>query len=116
MHTTSDDPRRYRTQDEENAWLQRDPLTRFRQYLMDKGLLDANKVQDVEDQVKAEIQAGVERFEQQAAEYTDPMQIFDHHYAELPPHLIEQRAELLRELAADRGGGCGCLSLPWCRR
>jgi hypothetical protein len=32
----------------------------------------------------------------------DPLDMFAHHFAEIPPHLQEQRAELARELAAAR--------------
>jgi hypothetical protein len=35
------------------------------------------------------------------AAFTDPLHIFDHHYEELPPELIEQREELIRELRDD---------------
>jgi pyruvate dehydrogenase E1 component alpha subunit len=39
-HTTSDDPSRYRTSEHEQAWGQRDPLSRYRTYLTRKGLAD----------------------------------------------------------------------------
>ncbi len=45
--------------------------------------------------------AGIERFEQQMATFTDPELMFEHHYVELTPELIEQREEFRRELAAD---------------
>lgn len=36
-HTTSDDPTKYRTSDEEAAWAQRDPIARMRRYLEGRG-------------------------------------------------------------------------------
>lgn len=36
-HTTSDDPTKYRTSDEEKAWAQRDPIARMRIYLEGRG-------------------------------------------------------------------------------
>nr|WP_154923762.1 thiamine pyrophosphate-dependent dehydrogenase E1 component subunit alpha [Microbacterium testaceum] len=36
-HTTSDDPTKYRTSDEEKAWAQRDPIARMRTYLEGRG-------------------------------------------------------------------------------
>jgi len=41
-HTTSDDPRKYRSAKEEEEWLAKDPLIRFQSYLRKKGLLDDN--------------------------------------------------------------------------
>jgi len=88
MHTTADDPTKYRTEEEVKAWEQKDPLTRFRAYLEGKQLLDAS----VEAQVDEEIARGVERSE--ALPAPDPLGMFDQVYAELPAHLVAQRAEL----------------------
>jgi pyruvate dehydrogenase E1 component alpha subunit len=62
MHTTSDDPTRYRSEEESEVWLKRDPLVRFQKYLVDKGILDEVRIAECEEQVKAEIQAAIERF------------------------------------------------------
>ena len=43
MHTTADDPTRYREDTEVEAWWQRDPLVRFRKYLAAKGLWDDDR-------------------------------------------------------------------------
>ena len=40
-HTTSDDPTKYRTSDEEGAWAQRDPIARMRAFLRSRGASDA---------------------------------------------------------------------------
>src|SRR6184192_3921889 len=42
VHTTADDPTKYRTDEEVKFWEQKDPLTRFRAYLEKKKLLDAS--------------------------------------------------------------------------
>src|SRR5499426_564374 len=99
MHTTADDPTKYRAEEEVKAWEQKDPLTRFRAYLERKGLLDAS----VEDAADEEIARGVERFE--ALPAADPLGMFDHAYAELPPHAAAQRAEVAARLQASRGPG-----------
>ena len=39
-HTTSDDPTRYRSRDEEEAWRAKDPLSRLRALLTTEGLFD----------------------------------------------------------------------------
>lgn len=40
-HTTSDDPTKYRTSGEEEAWAQRDPIARMRVFLRGRGASDA---------------------------------------------------------------------------
>jgi pyruvate dehydrogenase E1 component alpha subunit len=42
-HTTSDDARKYRLEQELKEWEPKDPLIRFKAYLIDKGLLDDKK-------------------------------------------------------------------------
>jgi pyruvate dehydrogenase E1 component alpha subunit len=97
FHTTADDPSKYRSEEEVKAWERKDPLTRFRAYLETRQLLEAG----LEQQVDEEIAAAVRRFE--AAPPPDPLTVFDHVYAEMPPHLAAQRAELEARLRADGG-------------
>lgn len=40
-HTTSDDPTKYRTSEEEESWRRRDPIARMRTYLQQRGASDA---------------------------------------------------------------------------
>ena len=101
MHTTADDPTKYRAEEEVKAWEQKDPLTRFRAYLERKSLLDAS----VEEAVDEEIARGVERFEAQPA--PDPLGMFDHVYAELPAHAAAQRAEVAARLQASTATATG---------
>jgi len=95
VHTTADDPSKYRSEEEVKAWERKDPLTRFRAYLEQRKLLDDG----LEQQIDEEIAAAVRRFE--AAPPADPLVAFDHVYAETPPHLAAQRAELEVRLRAD---------------
>jgi pyruvate dehydrogenase E1 component alpha subunit len=92
VHTTADDPTKYRSEEEVRAWERKDPLTRFRVYLEKKNLLEDG----VEPQIDAEIAEAVRRFE--AVPPADPLTMFDHVYAELPPHLSAQRAEAAERL------------------
>jgi TPP-dependent pyruvate/acetoin dehydrogenase alpha subunit len=104
VHTTADDPKRYRTDDEVEEWSRKDPITRFQKYLKDRGLLDEAGIQAVEEAVKGEIQEAEERFARFTEKPVDPLVMFEHAYAELPPHLESQREELRRELEAGKGG------------
>jgi pyruvate dehydrogenase E1 component alpha subunit len=98
MHTTADDPKRYRSDEEVELWSKRDPLPRFQKYLMDKGLLTEAEVKAVESEVLDEIQAAVDHAEKQMETLGNPLDMFEHAYAELPLHLQEQKAQLAREL------------------
>ena len=99
MHTTADDPKRYRTDEEVEQWSKRDPLIRFDKYLLDKGLFSELQRNQVESEVLDEIQAAVDRAEKQMEALGDPMEMFDHAYADIPPYLKEQKAYLARELS-----------------
>src|SRR5438094_8187431 len=89
VHTTADDPTKYRSDDEVKAWEKKDPLTRLIPYLERKGLRTAG----LDAEIDAEIAAAVERFE--ATPPPDPITVFDHVYAERPPHLERERAEMM---------------------
>ncbi len=99
MHTTADDPRRYRTDDEVALWSHRDPLVRFEKYLTEKGLLNPEKVASTLEAVLSQIQAAVDGAEAQMKQLGYPLDMFDHVYAELPPHLADQKEALVRELS-----------------
>lgn len=100
MHTTADDPKRYRSDEEVERWSKRDPLPRFQKYLMDKGLLSEPEIEAVESEVLKEIQTAVDRAEKQMEALGNPMDMFEHTYAEMPPYLEEQKAQLAEELSA----------------
>ncbi|MEJ2169712.1 MAG: pyruvate dehydrogenase (acetyl-transferring) E1 component subunit alpha [Desulfobacterales bacterium] len=99
MHTTADDPKRDRTDEEVEQWSKRDPLIRFEKYLLDKGLLSEAQRSQVESEVLDEIQAAIDRAEKQMEALGDPMEMFDHAYADMPSYLKEQREFLARELS-----------------
>jgi pyruvate dehydrogenase E1 component alpha subunit len=96
MHTTADDPTKYRSEDEVREWEAKEPLPRFRRYLERKGLLDEATHAALEAEVDAEIRQSIERAE--ARMEPDLLHAFDHIYAERPPDLEAQRAELARDL------------------
>jgi pyruvate dehydrogenase E1 component alpha subunit len=99
MHTTADDPKRYRKDEELEEWSKRDPLSRFQKYLVEKGLLSQKEINSLEEEIKQEIKEAVAGYEKKQKEFGDPLLMFDHVFEELPPHLKEQREELSRELA-----------------
>jgi pyruvate dehydrogenase E1 component alpha subunit len=99
MHTTADDPTKYRSEEEVREWERKDPLTRFAEHLKKRNLLP----EGLEAEVDAEITAAVQRFE--AVGPADPLSVFGHVYAELPAHLAAQRDDLAAWLQAGRDPG-----------
>jgi len=91
-HSTSDDPTRYRAEEEVEAWRKKDPLKRLREHLAYLGLVDEASDARLEAELTEEIAAAVRAVE----ELPPPPRasLFDDVYAELPWHLREQRAEL----------------------
>ncbi len=102
MHTTADDPKRYRTDEEVQEWVKRDPIVRFETYLGSKGLLTEEAAKAVDEEVRAEVKAAEERWAKRIEGPLDPVTMFDGAFAELPPHLISQREELKREVEAQK--------------
>ena len=88
-HTTSDDPTKYRTSDEEAAWAQRDPIARMRAFLEGKGTAAS-----FFDDVDASAAAAAEDLRVRTLALTPPSadKIFDHVYSEPHPLIEEQRA------------------------
>src|SRR5262249_13806563 len=93
-HSTSDDPKAYRQEDEVEEWRRRDPIARLRRLLNARGLFtDADQAKPeaaIQDEIKQAVAA---------AEATPPPSLssmFDDVYAELPWHLREQCEFLLR--------------------
>ncbi len=96
VHTTADDPKRYRTDAEVEEWRGKDPILRFQKYLTSKSLLDEKAMAAEEESVQAEIQTAVDRAEEQMKGLGDPLLMFEHAYAEMPAYLNEQKEEFTR--------------------
>ena len=103
MHTTADDPKKYRTEDEVAEWMRRDPITRFEKYLRSRDILDDQKVQSVVEEIKTEINSAERRWAELVESGADPLEMFDNAYAELTPTLRAQRELLKGELEEKRG-------------
>jgi pyruvate dehydrogenase E1 component alpha subunit len=99
MHTTADDPKRYRSESEVQAWQKRDPLVRFERYLFSKSHLTQAKQEEIHAEIQTEIQRAVERAEKEMASMGAPLEMFDHLYAQMPPYLEKQRTSLGHELS-----------------
>lgn len=106
VHTTADDPTKYRDEEEVKEWEKKDPLPRFQNYLKEKGYLTDEDIEGLEEEIKAEIQEAVDKAETRMKELEDEaLSMFEHHYAEMPPYLEEQRQELKDELEKESDNG-----------
>lgn len=93
-HSTSDDPSRYRSQEEVDSWGKKDPIDRFRRHLVVSGLADDAYFAGVDEAIHAEISAAIADVE--GAPPPERATLFDDVYRDLPWHLREQRDALLR--------------------
>jgi pyruvate dehydrogenase E1 component alpha subunit len=98
-HTTADDPTKYRTDDELQSWLARDPIARYRAYLTGLGV-ETDFLRAVDEEA-ADIADDARR--RTLALTPPPLDaIFDNVYAE-PHPLIEQQRQWLHGYEASLG-------------
>ncbi|WP_156761695.1 thiamine pyrophosphate-dependent dehydrogenase E1 component subunit alpha [Microbacterium karelineae] len=100
-HTTSDDPTKYRTRDEEESWARRDPIARMRAFLENRGAESAffADVDAEGEALAADARARVATFEAPS-----PESMFAHVYSD-PHPLMERQAQWLAEYEASFEGG-----------
>jgi pyruvate dehydrogenase E1 component alpha subunit len=89
-HTTSDDPTKYRTDEEVHQWEARDPLLRLERYLECRKLLSAETAAAIRESSLAQARAGFEEVEQAAD--TTLEDTFGYLYRDLPDLHAEQLA------------------------
>jgi pyruvate dehydrogenase E1 component alpha subunit len=102
VHTTSDDPTKYRDDAEVAPWRAREPLLRFQKYLRRRDVLDDEIENTLAGEITSEIEAAVQEFERKTGPTADtfaPDVPFDHVFAEPAPYLEAQRRELLAQSA-----------------
>ncbi len=87
MHTTADDPTKYRSDAEVEAWKPKDPILRVRNYLAKKSMWDDSKESAMADEHIKKIDAAVEEAEKFKA---DPRSMFQNIYSYIPDTLKEE--------------------------
>jgi pyruvate dehydrogenase E1 component alpha subunit len=87
IHTTADDPTKYRDDKEVELWKGRDPIARVRTYLAKKKLWDDNKEKEMADAQLKQIDDAVEKAEKFVA---DPKGMFTTLYSFMPETLKEE--------------------------
>ncbi|GAB7014447.1 pyruvate dehydrogenase (acetyl-transferring) E1 component subunit alpha [Halolamina salina] len=99
-HTTADDPTVYRDDEEVERWKAKDPIPRLEAYLRSEGVLDDEKVAEIEEQIEQRVSDAIDEAESEPR--PEPEEMFEHAYADLPPELREQREEFVA--AVERHG------------
>ena len=87
-HTTSDDPTRYRTKDEEAEWEKTDPLERLKKYLIDKGLHSEEEENKLLEEYKKKINIEFDEAERTEYNFDD---VFEYQYVDMPDELKKQK-------------------------
>ncbi|MCL5095042.1 MAG: pyruvate dehydrogenase (acetyl-transferring) E1 component subunit alpha [Candidatus Marsarchaeota archaeon] len=90
VHTTSDDPTKYRDENEVNEWKLKEPLIRLNKFLVKKQLWDNEKQKAMELEFSKTIDEAVEKAE---SFKPDPKSMFEHVYSFMPDILKQEEDE-----------------------
>ena len=90
-HTTSDDPTKYREEAEVELWRPKDPILRFKTYLMEKGVLTEEWDTKTHEELEKEVMSTFESLEGNSD--TEIEDIFKYTYDKMTPQLEEQLEE-----------------------
>jgi len=105
MHTTADDPNKYRAEGEVKAWWERDPIARFRRYLEKKGLWSETLQAALDEEIRTQVEAAVKELEGRTGFKPDAP--FDHVFGTRHQGIEEERGEFLASLEGRKGAGHG---------
>lgn len=94
-HTTSDDAKRYRNEDEIRMWEKRDPILRFEKYLVEEGVINPVLIGKVKAEAEQQIERAVKTSE--SSKPQSPTDMFDYLYENTTEDLKEQREQSARE-------------------
>ena len=90
-HTTSDDPTIYRDDAEVKEWEEKDPIERFKKYLIDKGLWSEEEDKRLYEEYENYVGESFKKVEESGLVPLED--IFKYTYSEMTPNLVEQYEE-----------------------
>lgn len=91
-HTTSDDARRYRSSQELEAWINKDPILRLKKYMEKKKIWNTKEEENMMDEIENQIEKEVEIYEKTPRAPLED--IFKYVHKEMTQQLTEQLAYL----------------------
>ena len=103
MHTTADDPKKYREEEEVEEMWKKEPIPRFKMYLEAKGIWSEDDENKLQDEIKKEVEAAVKKFE--SMKDFPPDANFDHVFGTRHEEIEEQREEFLENLMKESENG-----------
>ena len=92
-HTTADDPKKYRTEEDVAYWKERDPIERFKKYLEKKGIWSEEYEEEVNSEAVKKIDDAIKKAE---SFKQDPKDMFRYNYAEMTKDQEEQMEECFK--------------------
>ena len=92
-HASSDDPTRYQPGDERDEWTRRDPIARFRRYLLAAGVMSEDEIRQIDEECAEQVLASFKRNE--TVDKPTLESLFEDVYAEMPAILREQQEYLV---------------------
>ena len=91
-HTTADDAARYRSKEELEAWMAKDPVLRLKLFMEKKGLWSGEYQREVDEKAKNTVDEAVRAAE--AIEHPLPADMFSYTYEKLTPRQKKQMGSL----------------------
>ncbi len=104
-HSTSDDPTKYRSAEENVKWPLGDPIARLKNHLIALGVWDEERQAVMDKEVAEQVKAAAKEAEKlgilgDGLRHHPPESMFEGVFEEMPPHLKEQRDQMLAEWKA----------------
>lgn len=96
-HTTSDDPKLYRSDEEVDSWKGKDPIARLTKYCLHKQLVSEEEIETWRKEYISEVEQVFKQVEQNSD--MKPEEIFESMYSEMTPQLQEELADYKDYLA-----------------
>jgi 2-oxoisovalerate dehydrogenase E1 component alpha subunit len=97
-HSASDDPSKYRPEDEASAWPLGDPIVRLKDYLIGRGAWSEERHVQMHAELEEEIRLAAKEAESYGTLGQGPApsakEMFEGVFKEMPPHLRRQRQEM----------------------
>ena len=94
-HTTSDDAKRYRNEEEIKIWEKKDPITRFENYLVEEKIINPVIIGKIKAEAEQQIENSVRKAE--SLKPQTPTEMFDYLYETLTEEMKEQREKSSKE-------------------
>ena len=94
-HTTSDDSKKYRSEEELNLWIDKDPIRRFEKYLTEKKIINPVIIGKIKAQADQQIEKAIKQA--QSVKPQAPTEMFDYLYENRTKDLDEQMEQSKRD-------------------